>query len=107
MEKMVEYIFKVLRRQFVLFFFTVFFCCDYAWLLRWDRAGFVVYECFDILNQPQLLHRFIYRFACLNDVQRGRDLTINSATHEDLQALHAFDSSKLDTDWQWDASRPK
>lgn len=103
MGQMAEYISKVLQRQFILFFFTVFVCCDYAWLLRWDRAGLVVSECFNVLDKPELLHRFIYRFACLNDVQRGRDPTVNPTTNEELHLLRVFDLSALDTDWQRDA----
>ncbi|KAI0715726.1 hypothetical protein C8Q72DRAFT_956425 [Fomitopsis betulina] len=85
MGKMVEYVSRVLDQQFILFFFSIFICCDHAWLLQWDRAGVVVSDPFNFFDQPQLLHRFIYRFARLDDVQRGRDLTVNLASQDKIQ----------------------
>ncbi|EPS97075.1 hypothetical protein FOMPIDRAFT_84469 [Fomitopsis schrenkii] len=98
MERMADHVCKVLQKQFVLFFFTIFVCCDRAWLLRWDRAGVVVSEPFNFLDQPRLLHRFLYRFACLDDAQRGRDLTVCLASNQELELVRSFNGPL--TDWQ-------
>ncbi|KAI0725025.1 hypothetical protein C8Q72DRAFT_1000125 [Fomitopsis betulina] len=98
MGKMVEYVSRVLDQQFILFFFSIFICCDHAWLLQWDRAGVVVSDPFNFFDQPQLLHRFIYRFARLDDVQRGRDLTVNLASQDEIQLVRSFNGPL--TPWQ-------
>ena len=102
--QMAEYVSKVLQHQFILFFFTIFVCREYAWLLRWDRAGLVVSERFNFIDHPHVLHRFLYRFARLDDLQRGRDMTVSPATAQDLQLIRSFDLNTL-TDWQKDAFR--
>ncbi|KZT63053.1 hypothetical protein DAEQUDRAFT_734243, partial [Daedalea quercina L-15889] len=76
--------------------FTIFVCREYAWLLRWDRAGLVVSEPFNFLQQPFLLHNFFYRFACMSDVQRGEDSTVVLASAEDATRMRSFDSFKTD-----------
>ena len=98
MGQMAEYVSRILEKQFILFFFTIFICNNHAWLLRWDRAGVVVSEPFNFFEQPHLLHRFIYRFACLDDAQRGRDLTVSFASQEEVRLVRSF-QGKL-TDWQ-------
>lgn len=50
MERMANHVSKVLQKQFILFFVTVFVCRDHAWLLRWDRAGVVMSEPFNFLD---------------------------------------------------------
>ncbi|KZT63787.1 hypothetical protein DAEQUDRAFT_88447, partial [Daedalea quercina L-15889] len=101
MGQMAEYVSKVLRRRFLSCFFTIFVCREYAWLLRWDRAGLVVSEPFNFLQQPYLLHNFFYRFASMNDVQRGEDPTVIPASAEDATCMRSFNNFK--TDYERDA----
>ena len=96
MHRMTEYVSEVLNRQFLVFVFTVFVCGDFAWLLRWDRAGLIVSEPFNLLQQPYLLHDFLYRFAGMDDVQRGRDPSVMFASKEETTRMRSFNSFKTD-----------
>ncbi|KAI0726464.1 hypothetical protein C8Q72DRAFT_526533 [Fomitopsis betulina] len=97
MEKISRFAMKMMQRQFLACYFTIFVCRNYAWLMRWDRAGFVISEPFDFLQQPQLLHAFFYRFACMTDVERGCDPTVKPATQDEIERMRAF--TTFDTDW--------
>ena len=92
-----RYAAKIMRRQFLAYCFTIFVCRKYAWFMRWDRAGLVVSEPFDFIQQPQLLHQFFYRFACMTDVQRGCDPTVQPATTEEIRRMRTL--ADFDTDW--------
>ncbi|EPS94720.1 hypothetical protein FOMPIDRAFT_1090499, partial [Fomitopsis schrenkii] len=92
-----RYAAKIMRRQFLSYCFTIFVCNNYAWLMRWDRAGLVISEPFDFIQQPQLLHRFLYRFACMTDIERGCDPTVQPAAKAEIERMRAF--TNLDTDW--------
>ncbi|KAH9936633.1 uncharacterized protein B0H18DRAFT_1101093 [Fomitopsis serialis] len=91
---------KVLQRQFLLWFFTVFVCRDHAWLLRWDRMGLVVSEPFNFVQQPHVLHNFLHRFACMSDLQRGRDLTVVPASEEEAKRMRCFTKFDSPSDWR-------
>ncbi|KAH9936639.1 uncharacterized protein B0H18DRAFT_950850 [Fomitopsis serialis] len=97
MGQMCQQVSKILRRQFLSCLFTVFTCRDHAWLLYWDRAGLVVSEPFNFVQQPRLFHNFFYRFACMTDMQRGFDPTVTRATEEDVELMRSH--KKFDTDW--------
>ncbi|EPS97531.1 hypothetical protein FOMPIDRAFT_1128318, partial [Fomitopsis schrenkii] len=88
---------KIMQRQFLAYCFTIYVCRNFAWLMRWDRAGLVISEPFDFIQQPQLLHRFFYRFACMTDVQRGCDPTVAPATEAEIGRMRAF--TNYDTTW--------
>ena len=92
-----RYAAKIMRRQFLAYCFTIFVCRKYARFMRWDRAGLVVSEPFDFIQQPQLLHQFFYRFACMTDVQRGCDPTVQPATTEEIRRMRTL--ADFDTDW--------
>ncbi|EPS97078.1 hypothetical protein FOMPIDRAFT_1052770 [Fomitopsis schrenkii] len=62
-----------------------------------DRAGLVISEPFDFIQQPELLHRFFYRFACMTDIERGCDPTVNPATEAEIGRMRAF--TNYDTTW--------
>ncbi|KAH9936627.1 uncharacterized protein B0H18DRAFT_1165258 [Fomitopsis serialis] len=99
MGQMAHYVSKILRRQFLVFFFTIFTCRDLAWLLRWDRAGLVVSEPFNFVQQPHLMHSFLYRFACMDDVRRGCDPTVKRATETEAKPMRSYDKFDSATDW--------
>ena len=95
-----RYAAKMMRRQFLAYCFSVFVCCKFAWLMRWDRAGLVISEPFDFIKQPRLLHQFFYRFACMTDVQRGCDPTVVPASEEEIARMRAF--ADYDSGWHRD-----
>ena len=73
-------------RQFRVFYFSVLVVGSRARLFRWDRAGAIVTEAFDLRSQPGLLCEFLWRFHLANPVQRGLDPTVvvASRAEEDL-----------------------
>ncbi|KAH9841817.1 uncharacterized protein C8Q71DRAFT_701115 [Rhodofomes roseus] len=97
MEQMAHDISEILRQQFLLHFFTIFICLDHIWLLRWDRAGLVVSEPFNFAEEPQHLYTFFYRFACMDDVQRGRDPTVVPASEAEVKVMRSID--QFDSAW--------
>ncbi|KZT64569.1 hypothetical protein DAEQUDRAFT_769561 [Daedalea quercina L-15889] len=97
MGQMVQYVSKILQRQFLAYVFTIFTCRDVAWLLRWDRAGLIVSEPFSRVEEPQHFHTFLYRFACMNDVQRGRDPTVVPASSAEVKLMRSVD--RFDSTW--------
>ncbi|KAH9841800.1 uncharacterized protein C8Q71DRAFT_829062 [Rhodofomes roseus] len=97
LERLVNNVYQILRQQFLVHFFTVFACRDHAWLLRWDRAGLVISEPFNFIKEPLTLYTFLYRFACMNDAQRGRDLTVVPASEEEVELMRSVD--KFETQW--------
>ncbi|TFY71106.1 hypothetical protein EVG20_g1881, partial [Dentipellis fragilis] len=54
-----------------------------ARLIRWDRTGAVVSERFDFTKAGSPLAEFLWRFNHLDDVQRGRDLSVTSTSEEE------------------------
>ena len=100
MGQLTEHAFKVMRRGSRLCVFSIFVCRDLAWLLRWDRAGVVVSEAFNLLEQPRILHNFLYRFARMTDEQRGLDPTVAFASAEEVALLRSPPSAGIETQWQ-------
>ncbi|KAH9936628.1 uncharacterized protein B0H18DRAFT_1165261, partial [Fomitopsis serialis] len=97
MGQMFQYVYKILRRQFLSCLVTVFTCRDHAWLLYWDRAGLIVSEPFNFVQQPRLLQNFFYRFACMDVIQRGGDPTVTRATEDEVELMRSHD--RFDSDW--------
>ena len=58
-----------------------------ARLLRWDRAGAIVSEAFDIRSDSGALHlcQFLWCFANMGDAGRGYDLTVMTSTATERQ----------------------
>ncbi|TFY58525.1 hypothetical protein EVG20_g8114 [Dentipellis fragilis] len=54
-----------------------------ARLIRWDRSGAIVSERFDFTKAESPLAEFLWRFNHLDDAQRGRDLSVTSASEEE------------------------
>ncbi|TFY71316.1 hypothetical protein EVG20_g1689, partial [Dentipellis fragilis] len=55
-----------------------------ARLMRWDRGGVIVSECFDFVKNPALLLEFFWRFSHLELEQRGIDTSASSPTAEEV-----------------------
>ncbi|PIL33501.1 hypothetical protein GSI_04124 [Ganoderma sinense ZZ0214-1] len=55
--------------------FTLVILGQCARIVRWDRAGALVSEKFNYVEQPWMLGRFLWRFARMSAAQRGHDTT--------------------------------
>ncbi|KAI1788469.1 hypothetical protein LXA43DRAFT_894557 [Ganoderma leucocontextum] len=93
---------EVCARQPRTCVFTVALSGSRARLLRWDRAGGVASEVFDLRDQPELLCEFLWRFSQTSCADRGHDMSVQPATEEeeslfrDVIERHA--RSQLDKD---------
>lgn len=81
-------------KQHRLFFLQIVLVDNAARFLFWDRSGFVVSERFSYHRRPDLLASFLWRFAHLNDEQRGMDPTVSRPSKKEdavfAQAVRAF-----------------
>lgn len=75
----IAYVTEVFARQFRVFYFSISLSGSRARLFRWDRAGCVLSESFDIWQQPKLLCEFLWRFSQASDASRGHDVTVEVA----------------------------
>ncbi|KAI0366935.1 hypothetical protein BV20DRAFT_1025472 [Pilatotrama ljubarskyi] len=77
---------EIFARQHRCFLFSISIVGTSARLFRWDRAGCVVSEAFDIGDHPEYLCEFLWRFAQTTDDARGHDPTVEPA----MPAEHAL-----------------
>lgn len=98
----VAYVTEILARQHRMFLFSLSLSGSRARILRWERAGCVVTESFDIRERPDLLCEFLWRFAHVDDLSRGHDMTVEAATPGEEQlfrdAVAAHVRSQLEVD---------
>jgi hypothetical protein len=73
--------------QFRVHTFTLSICGRSARFIRWDRAGATVTQSFNYFKEPHILAHFFWRYAHLNDSQRGYDTSVSPASPEDLQRI--------------------
>ncbi|KAI0366930.1 hypothetical protein BV20DRAFT_618224 [Pilatotrama ljubarskyi] len=76
----IAYAVAICQRQHRLFCFSVIIAGHMARLIRWDRAGAIVTESFDVLAEPALLCELFWRFAHVSDSGRGYDFTVGLAS---------------------------
>ncbi|KAI0935419.1 hypothetical protein AcV7_003854 [Taiwanofungus camphoratus] len=72
----VGYAAEILARQHRLFLFSISLSGSCARLIRWDRAGAIATEAFDLHDYPELLCEFLWRFSHSSDTARGYDTTV-------------------------------
>ncbi|PIL30491.1 hypothetical protein GSI_07191 [Ganoderma sinense ZZ0214-1] len=93
---------EVLARQPRTFVFTVALSGSRARLLRWDRAGGVATETFDLREQPDLLCEFLWRFSQTTCAGRGHDPSVQPATEDEeklfREIIERHARSQLDKD---------
>ncbi|KAJ8496247.1 hypothetical protein ONZ51_g1188 [Trametes cubensis] len=91
---------EILARQQRAFLFSISMSGSLARLYRWDRAGCIVTQAFDVRERPELLTEFLWRFSALSDAERGFDTTIElaSSAEEALfrDSIRKYVSSQLD-----------
>ena len=81
---------ELFARQHRLFVFTMSMFGSRVRFLRWDRAGCVVSESFDIRAQPELLCDMLWRFAAASADERGHDPTVELALAEEAVFIDAI-----------------
>ena len=81
----IAYAAEVFARQHRLFLFSISMSGSLARFIRWDRAGCIVSESFDIRAHPEILCEFLGRFAQTDDTGRGHDITVEPALPEEEQ----------------------
>ena len=78
-----SYITEVFARQPRFCIFSIAMFGSRARLIRWDRAGCIVTEAFDIRSSPQVLCDFLWRFSQTSDAGRGHDTTVRVASADE------------------------
>lgn len=91
----IVYVTEIMARQHRSFLFSISMSGSHARLLRWDRAGCIVSESFDIRERPDLLCEFLWRFSHVDDVGRGHDGTVEAATEEEEEQFRAAISNHV------------
>ena len=94
--QMTEYVSKLFRRQHRTHCFTLFVYNGQARIIRWDRAGAVVSTPINFAKDPTLFHQLVWRYACMNQVQRGFDPTVVRATRQETRAMR---DCQAPSDW--------
>ncbi|CCL98569.1 uncharacterized protein FIBRA_00569 [Fibroporia radiculosa] len=79
----IAYATEACARQHRTFYFSISVSGNHARLIRWDRAGSIVTEDFDLHEDPQFLCEFLWRFSHSMDAQRGYDMTVEPASPEE------------------------
>ncbi|GJE90363.1 hypothetical protein PsYK624_064940 [Phanerochaete sordida] len=88
--QMAKYAAELQARQHRKFVFTVFVWRHLAWFMRWDRAGCIVSEPVDYIEDPAPLLNFLYRLALLDDSAQGYDTSVTRASQEHIVQFEAF-----------------
>lgn len=86
----IAHVVEIFARQYRVSVFTISMFGSRARFLRWDRAGCVVSESFDVRDRPDLFCEFLGRFAAASSYGRGHDPTIQMALAEEDVFLDAI-----------------
>ncbi|KAH9835400.1 uncharacterized protein C8Q71DRAFT_908540 [Rhodofomes roseus] len=87
--RMGKYIAKLFRRQHRLHISTLYVFKGQVRVLRSDRAGTIVSTPVNFQADPSLLHKVLWRYACMNQVERGFDPTVTRATVDEIEAMRS------------------
>ena len=79
-EEHAAYATEIFARQPRTAVYSVLMAGSRARLLRWDRAGCIVTEAFDIRTCPAILCEFLWRFARETNYGRGHDPSVRRAS---------------------------
>ncbi|KAI0643114.1 hypothetical protein C8Q79DRAFT_1013084 [Trametes meyenii] len=74
---------EIFMQQYRLCVYSVSMSSTIVRILRWDRAGVIVTEAFDIHKRPDFLCKFFWYLAHSSDTVRGYDLSVVPATTEE------------------------
>ncbi|OBZ71874.1 hypothetical protein A0H81_08089 [Grifola frondosa] len=76
----VFYATELCARQHRTFCFSISMSGSRARFIRWDRAGAIATESFDIRDDPDPLCEFLWRFSQASDAERGYDMSVGVAS---------------------------
>ncbi|KAH9946601.1 hypothetical protein B0H21DRAFT_693419 [Amylocystis lapponica] len=79
----VAYATEACARQHRTFYLSMSLAGTFMRFIRWDCAGAIASESFDIHEQPELLCNFLWRFAHASATERGHDPTVEFAAAGD------------------------
>lgn len=58
--------------------FQLLIAGKFARFIRWDRAGAVVSDRFDYMEQPWILAEFFWQYSHMSDAERGWDMSVSA-----------------------------
>ncbi|TFK89719.1 hypothetical protein K466DRAFT_597544 [Polyporus arcularius HHB13444] len=96
----VSYVTEIFARQYRVFVFSISMSGSRARLFRWDRAGCIVTESFDVRAQPDLMCDFLWRFSKVSASARGHDPTVGVASKKEEALFHASIRTYVETQLQ-------
>ena len=79
----IAYVVEIFARQPRICLYTIYVTGSQARLIRWDRAGCVITESFDIHEHPDILCDFLWRYSLLSPDGRGHDVSVQPATPQE------------------------
>ncbi|KAI0311656.1 hypothetical protein OF83DRAFT_1177366 [Amylostereum chailletii] len=90
--QIIAYANALLSLQFRLFCFSFLIMGSKARFIRWDRAGAIVSEVFDYVENPEPLAQYIWRYSHMSALQRGHD---ENATEATAGVLDSHEEAKI------------
>ncbi|CAL1710003.1 unnamed protein product [Somion occarium] len=85
--QLISYAAATMSRQHRIFMFSISICGEFVRFLRWDRAGCIVSELINYLENPELVAEFFWRYSHMNATERGFDITVRRATKRQANLL--------------------
>ncbi|OBZ71149.1 hypothetical protein A0H81_08673 [Grifola frondosa] len=92
----VAYATEICARQHRCFCFSVSLAGPFARFIRWDRAGAIATESFNIREHPEYLCEFLWRYSHVSDQGRGYDMTVQMATKKEEALFKEAISRKVE-----------
>ncbi|EED78695.1 predicted protein [Postia placenta Mad-698-R] len=88
-----DYAMHLMRSQPRQFCFMVVIAGCYARILRWDRAGAIVSEAFEFVEDPSIMVTFLYNYMTMTQEERGFDMSVVEASDDDKEEMIAWKTS--------------
>ncbi|EED78955.1 predicted protein [Postia placenta Mad-698-R] len=88
-----DYAMHLMRSQPRQFCFMVVVAGCYAHILRWDRAGAIVSEAFEFVEDPSTMVTFLYNYMTMTQEERGFDMSVVEASDDDKEEMIAWKTS--------------
>ncbi|EED83810.1 predicted protein [Postia placenta Mad-698-R] len=85
-----DYAMRLMRSQPRQFCFMVVVAGCYARILRWDRAGAIVSEAFEFVEDPSIMVTFLYNYMTMTQEERGFDTSVVAAPRHEIDEMIAW-----------------
>ncbi|EED83780.1 predicted protein [Postia placenta Mad-698-R] len=85
-----DYAMHMMRSQPRQFCFIVVVAGCYARILRWDRAGAIVSEAFEFVEDPSIMVTFLYNYMTMTQEERGFDTSVVAAPRHEIDEMIAW-----------------